>query len=231
MSIWPGRRSDRSPEQAIVVDWQRLADGRARRVTRGVDFSGSAASFRQAATNAAAEMGKQVLLTRDRLEPRTCVWIQFADAELVEGSPCRCGGARIRRIGMNLGRCRDCGATLILKERREEEVVPAETVPEPDTPPVERDAASLDDFSEIRLVRFREHRAARDYAGLGVDSDGRTVLLVVRIPLQGGEPVSQPDSTLGVVHEVVLAKPEPSVHLRSPAELAEDEAQWDIVLL
>ena len=105
------------------VDWERWADGRAFRLKRKRHFADVDPSHvATAATEVAAEMGKAVLTSRDRLVPDKYVWVQFADGQAGPGRPCpRCGSRQLLRLHANFLRCSQCHAQLLFTDEPEEE--------------------------------------------------------------------------------------------------------------
>jgi hypothetical protein len=212
--------------EAVDVDWDRIADGLPRRLQRGTDFSEPVNEFVEAARATAARTGRSVVVVRDRLAPDRFVWLQFADAEIAIGDPCPCGGRRLTRMTAVLLRCDTCGRTLTVGARPPKPRARSPKARRGDLAEG-RPASTLADFSEIRLVRTDENARFVEYAGLGVDDTGTNVVLVVRVPLVGGQPVPDPRSPTGQAHEVVAAVPE-SVW-GAVSDQSEDQA-WDIVV-
>lgn len=219
------RRNAPRPEHGeIVVDWELIADGRPRRLARGVDFADEVTEFGDAARRVASSMGRSVVLTRDRLHPDRFIWVQFADGEIAIGEPCVCGSHQLTRLSAVLVRCDACGARLIAGTKPKKAEVPSEL--ESGEPAAPGPARTLSEFSEIRLVRTAHRKNVIEYVGLGVDETGRQVLLAVRVPLVAGEPIPDPSSPTGQGHEIIKVVPESSWG----QGVSDDDEAWDIVV-
>lgn len=220
-------RPDPSPsDQRLVIDWVRIADGRARRLRRGVDFDEPVWDFIESARSVAATMNRGVVLTRDRLDPERFIWVQFADAEIAIGDPCSCGGRQLTRMTTVLLRCDSCGAMLVTGARpkartnrspRAEDEGHAEGT----------SARTLSEFSEVRLVRTAQRSDAIEYVGLAVEGAGKRVLLAVQVPLVGGQPVPDPRSPTGQAHRVVTVVPESAW---GTTDSEENDELWDMII-
>jgi hypothetical protein len=116
------RRSTPEFEGELNVDWERWADGRARRLKRKRDFPDvDPAVVRADASAAAKRMGRGVVTAKDRMVPEKYVWVQFSDHRLAPGDPCRCGSRRLLRVHANFLRCPECQALLMLSDEDETE--------------------------------------------------------------------------------------------------------------
>lgn len=100
--------------------WEDLTDGLPRRLVRGKHFDPHPTDLQDEAREAAARLGKVPRTIIDKTSPERVVWVQFADAEISEGSPCFCGGSRLRRLNGAYARCESCGSLLIVQPAPEE---------------------------------------------------------------------------------------------------------------
>lgn len=220
------RRTQRLSTEPIAADWPRIADGRPRRLERGVDFSESVPEFIEVARSLTAKMDRSVVITRDRLYPDRFIWVQFADAEIAIGDPCPCGGQRLTRMSAVLMRCDSCGAMLVIGARpktssRKHTLLASEPVPEAGT------SRRLAEFSQVRLVRAAERHDVVEYVGLAIEGAEKRVLLAVHVPLVDGRPVPDPRSPTGEAHRVVAVVPESTWET---TDLSRDDTPWDIVV-
>jgi hypothetical protein len=106
------------PDVDLRVQWERWADGRAFRLKRKRHLADVDPSLvAKAAAGAAADMGKAVLTTRDRLIPDKYLWVQFADGKINPNKPCpTCGSRRLLRLHANFVRCPECHVQLLLTD-------------------------------------------------------------------------------------------------------------------
>lgn len=221
-------RDDQGP-----IDWDRLLDGRPHRLERDVDFRGDARSFMREVRETASGKGKSVLVVSERLHPDRCLWVQSADGEIGGGAPCVCGGRRLERIGGRIVRCDACGRTLVLPDPRKRSPQPkrvsqpSEPAIRPRLPPVRPDAATLADYSNVRLVQWDRGRSAVHYVGIGIDSDGRETLLVVREKLVDDLPVADDESPTGTSHRIVFAMADPWARFAGVV----DDDDWEVLTI
>ena len=97
----------------VPLDWERFADRRPRRLKRGKHFVGEPKFLQREARDAAAEMGKVALVSRDQQGKWGYVWIQFLDAEVKEGEPCPvCGARELLKLNNSAICCPSCGSML-----------------------------------------------------------------------------------------------------------------------
>jgi len=102
----------------VPLDWERFADRRPRRLKRGKHFVGEPKFLQREARDAAAEMGKVALVSRDQQGKWGYVWIQFLDAEVKEGEPCPvCGSCELLKLNNNVIRCPSCDSMLAFVPR------------------------------------------------------------------------------------------------------------------
>lgn len=100
----------------LGVEWERWANGQAWRLKRKKHFGDVEPKLAmEAASNAAARMGKAVLSVKDRHFPDKYIWVQFADNRIRAGQPCPCGSRRLLAIHPNFVRCPACGLMLLVQ--------------------------------------------------------------------------------------------------------------------
>jgi hypothetical protein len=116
------RRSSPRFEGELNIEWERWADGRARRLKRKRDFPDvDPAVVRADASAAAKRMGRGVVTAKDRFLPGKYVWVQFSDHRIRTGDPCPCGSRRLLRLHENFLRCPECQALLMPSDEDETE--------------------------------------------------------------------------------------------------------------
>src|SRR3712207_1780732 len=81
------------------LTWDRLTDGKVRRLKAGKHFDGSVREFAERVADVAARRGIAVRMLRDELgRTNHYLWLQFADAEIPLGAACpRCGSLELLR--------------------------------------------------------------------------------------------------------------------------------------
>jgi hypothetical protein len=116
------RRARKPFEGELNIDWERWADGRARRLKRRRDFPDvEPALIREDADAAAKRMGRGVVTAKDRFLPDKYLWVQFSNHRIAPGQPCVCGSWRLLRVHANFLRCPDCRALITISEDEETE--------------------------------------------------------------------------------------------------------------
>lgn len=216
------RKRDAEPE--LRVDWPRIADGRARRLRRGVDFSGPASALAREAQAAAASMDMSVLVVPDRLRREEAIWVQFAAGEIRAGEACRCGSRRLRRLTRSLVECCECRATLVFQS--DPEPAPASRKAARARAKRAAQAGTLGDLSQLRLVHAEDAEDARRYVGFAVGPEGERVVVAVREPKHDGRPIPDPSSPTGTRLELLVSLP---VQDAKPA-LDPPDADWSLVV-
>jgi uncharacterized protein YbaR (Trm112 family) len=161
----------------LGVDWNRWADGRARRLKRKRDFPDVDPLVARAdATAAAKRMGKAVMTTRDKMIPEKYIWVQFADHKIKPGRPCPCGSQRLLRIHANFLRCPECKAQLLLSEEDDEDEQEKET----------RAMRTLRELTDVHLERRGRVENIEQYRGYA-HQDETPVLLWAEFRLKPRE--------------------------------------------
>lgn len=114
--------------------WGEWLDGRPRRLKRGKHFTGDPKQVQRRAEEAAAELGKMAVTSKDGSGTYEYLWIQFVDGEVALGAPCPlCGSAEFVKAQKFFVRCRGCGATL--ESADDQQVLPGTYAPPaPDAP-------------------------------------------------------------------------------------------------
>jgi hypothetical protein len=124
-------------ETSWLLPWNELLDGRLRRFTRGVDYSGPAEVMEQEARNAAIALGKTAVTFRDDMEFFEYVWVQFMDGKLEEGEPCpKCANTSFEKLQEYFVRCTSCRSFFALTQ-------PKPVLPEPKAPPPVAEVVAL----------------------------------------------------------------------------------------
>jgi hypothetical protein len=161
----------------LGVDWDRWADGRARRLKRKRDFGDVETSLAiEAATNAANRMGKALHAIRDRQLPEKYIWVQFADGRIQPGEPCSCGSRRLYRLHPHFVRCSACRALLLWSSGDTEEYE-------------SRPAFRLTRLTGVHLARM-ERSGDRDLYRGYAEKDGTPVVVLAEFRVEGGEELS-----------------------------------------
>ena len=112
------------------LPWNELLDGRLRRFTRGVHYSGLAEAVEQEARNAATELGKTAITFRDNMQIFEYIWVQFVDGKLEEGEPCpKCANTAFEKLQEYFVRCTSCRSFFALTQ-------PKPVLPQPERPPI-----------------------------------------------------------------------------------------------
>ena len=100
-------------------DWTLWLDGRPRRLKRGKHYTGEPKPLEKRAKEAAQELGKPAVTSKDGSGEYEYLWIQFVDGEVELGEPCpMCGGHAHGEVQKYFLRCFDLRATLGLDDRR-----------------------------------------------------------------------------------------------------------------
>jgi hypothetical protein len=161
----------------LGVDWERFADGRARRLKRKRDFPDVDPARVRADANAAAKrMGKAVLTVRDKMIPHKYLWVQFADHKIGPGEPCPCGSRRLLRLHANFLRCPQCRALILLSNEIEIEEEAKES----------RATRTLRGLTDVHLQRRGQSGDLEVYRGHALQ-DGVPVFLLVDFRLKPRE--------------------------------------------
>jgi hypothetical protein len=189
--------------------------------------------------------------------PDDAMWVQFAEAEIIPGEPCPCGGRVLDRVHLQYVRCKTCGSLLLLTraggdgwigdDDDDDDVDDDEPLDgEPSAANRAKTRAerqlerrtrraqewiTLRDFTNVHLALYEDLETRKRFFGYGVDGEGRTVLLLVLVPLQEGAVIPDPDSPLGCSHKVSPWHPEVADEVIDfkPWRDRPDSA-WDVVL-
>jgi DNA-directed RNA polymerase subunit RPC12/RpoP len=211
-------------------DWERIADGRPWRLKQGRDFDYSVKRLRVEAAVAAKRLSKVVTNTKDAADPSRYIWLQFADALVLEGRPCpRCGGDRLEQMSGQFVRCPSCGASLIVRRLPSVEDVKLQL--EQDALTSDQASENLSTYRDVHLSIAESDPTVERLIGYGFDEDGRFTLLFVIVPLASGRRMPDPSSPTGFVHTVRASVVEPFGDLVDLSALRDVQLEgWDVAV-
>lgn len=111
------------PGDELGLPWEKWADGRVHRLKKGKHFLRTSKEVQEAAANASERIGRPVQVVADMWNDKSFVWLQFADAQIMEGEPCVCGSSMLERANPVHAVCRSCGSTVIVVKPKPERTV------------------------------------------------------------------------------------------------------------
>ena len=216
----------------LGLPWDDLADGRAHRLVKGRDFVRGAELVEEAAANAAVRLERVVRTYREVRRGAVYLWVQFVHHEIVYGEPCVCGGQllQVNQNFAECSSCKVTVALLIPKpEKAEHDDGPTEDEPlltglfgaqpvgarngrrgarrsarQPALQVVDprKDLSRLGAYSKIVLYRWDADARRERLYGRALGPGGRPTLLVVDLPLAGGERIEDAAYPGGLRHVV-----------------------------
>jgi DNA-directed RNA polymerase subunit RPC12/RpoP len=208
------KRKPKLPEgEELGADWERWAkDHRPRRLKRKRDFDDVDPLLVEiAAQNGAERLGKAVRTFPDPYFADKFIWVQFADHKVVVGRPCPCGSRRVLRLHPHFGRCGDCGAQLLLKEKGESTAL-----------------YLLRELTDVHLERVDLEGKRDVYRGYGLNGK-RVNMVIAEFRQDEGEELT-PENVFDRIEKTRVLKLE---HLEgmidTEALLARDDSEWDLV--